>query len=1102
MKKLFLINLFVYFGSFFSNAQTIADMYFPSSNITCIAKDKNNNIWVGTNRQGLWKYSKDSCWQQCPIIRNNLDTLDFSQYEIRSLSADTSSGIWVANNGYGFPEYLSSSIDYLPNNFDIAYRYKYPNGFPSRNTSCVSVSKNNEVWASFLPHYPQSTFLSPFASQAGGISRKNINVGTSFTNLSYTLPQGAFYDPSRYTGDARPVSTVACGENEIWVARDKYYFDNAKAQIVRYNHSGTVIGTYLMENIIPDIFGIVGSPVALHFDTRGNGWVGTNWGFAVLKNGVWSSINHTSMPTLTPGTINNNAIWSNHLGQVFIGTQNGLIIYDGVGLPTNPASYMRFYGGMDILGGCVDDNDNTWFATAYGIFKLGTPERITEILVYNVNEQDNTENYAASRRPMPTGGNPCLLTPLVKIAADGSKSTFFKIMGNSIAQYSVRIKGVGNSEPEKYGILSFLPNLPNIGDSIRILYKHPSYKDVNTPHLIEFEVYDTLTNIVEKTFKVTMKPVPVLFVHGLWSDGSAFEIMKNYLLSNGYDYYSLLNPSYPNYKHFAENAPSIPTYINFLKQRCYAFNLSVGKVDVVTHSMGGILTRLYLQNSAGLDYRKDINKFITINTPHSGSQAANLLVGSSFCFKTSTAGSESCYGLVNLFARFGGGGEWNNYQAVQDLRVNSAATRDLLNGANFLAHQNIVPSHLIVSTRDFPSIPGSLLLYRCKTPVCLLAQAAYAILCQNQNLNDCVQNNLFGGEQNDWIVALNSQKAGLTNGNATYTQFSHLNHIEIEKDLGVCTEIKNLLSFKNDNPKFNLTGFYPPTLPPPIRDQRGQNQSQAKMVTTIELSATTTGIVQTGSVINLTVTGSSDINTLVTMSGNDTLDIESNYYSSNTVTFQYTVPQNASGKIKFAVIGFGTTNVFDTLSIQLGSAIVLPITLSQFNGKTMDNTNYLQWQTATEINTQYFEVDRSVDAQNWFRLGKVKAAGNSQITQNYAFSDEKPNSKNYYRLKSVDNDGKSVFSSVIYLSNSKEYELEVFPVPSKQQVTIRYNTFESETAKVTIYDVVGKLCYTTDVAVDNTSSDYLIDISRLSKGVYFLNFTVNGRNLVSKIIKE
>ncbi|MBI4648729.1 MAG: alpha/beta hydrolase [Bacteroidia bacterium] len=124
-------------------------------------------------------------------------------------------------------------------------------------------------------------------------------------------------------------------------------------------------------------------------------------------------------------------------------------------------------------------------------------------------------------------------------------------------------------------------------------------------------------------------------VHGLWGEPSAFNEMEHDLIFSGlyplYNYSSVLSPlllkidyKVSNSYSFASNANVIPDNIDKILKRARDNNYSAGKVDIVAHSMGGILARQYIQSYSHYHDREDVHKLITLNTPHSGSQAANL----------------------------------------------------------------------------------------------------------------------------------------------------------------------------------------------------------------------------------------------------------------------------------------------------------------------------------------------------------------------------------------------------------------------------------------------------------------------------------------------
>lgn len=100
---------------------------------------------------------------------------------------------------------------------------------------------------------------------------------------------------------------------------------------------------------------------------------------------------------------------------------------------------------------------------------------------------------------------------------------------------------------------------------------------------------------------------------------------------------------------------------------------------------------------------------------------------------------------------------------------------------------------------------------------------------------------------------------------------------------------------------------------------------------------------------------------------------------------------------------------------------VLPIELTQFKVKTIGQNNILTWTTATELNNNRFEVERSEDALNWLTVGQVLGSGTSTHTNKYKFEDQTfKRVVNYYRLKQIDHNGVSKFYEPIVVDNAKD----------------------------------------------------------------------------------
>ena len=95
-----------------------------------------------------------------------------------------------------------------------------------------------------------------------------------------------------------------------------------------------------------------------------------------------------------------------------------------------------------------------------------------------------------------------------------------------------------------------------------------------------------------------------------------------------------------------------------------------------------------------------------------------------------------------------------------------------------------------------------------------------------------------------------------------------------------------------------------------------------------------------------------------------------------------------------------------------GNDQALPIKLLGFTATKEGSKNLLQWTTVQEVNSSYFEVERSGDGVNYKAIGQVNGAGNSSVAKNYSLVDAKPvNGMNYYRLKMVDKDGQSILTA-------------------------------------------------------------------------------------------
>lgn len=109
--------------------------------------------------------------------------------------------------------------------------------------------------------------------------------------------------------------------------------------------------------------------------------------------------------------------------------------------------------------------------------------------------------------------------------------------------------------------------------------------------------------------------------------------------------------------------------------------------------------------------------------------------------------------------------------------------------------------------------------------------------------------------------------------------------------------------------------------------------------------------------------------------------------------------------------------------------VILPVELLEFNGYNKNDVNILRWSTATEINNDYFTLERSVDGLNWLTIEQVNGSGNSSVEVSYEYIDGTyPNEINYYRLTQTDFNGKSETFNIIGIVNLKVNETSDYTI--------------------------------------------------------------------------
>lgn len=177
--------------------------------------------------------------------------------------------------------------------------------------------------------------------------------------------------------------------------------------------------------------------------------------------------------------------------------------------------------------------------------------------------------------------------------------------------------------------------------------------------------------------------------------------------------------------------------------------------------------------------------------------------------------------------------------------------------------------------------------------------------------------------------------------------------------------------------------------------------------------------------------------------------------------------------------------------------IVLPLQIISFTATRNFNSNVLLWKTAQEVNTSYFEIQRSGDGINFSATGRINAAGNTQ--SNYSFTDQHPlNGIDYYRLKITDGDGKYTYSKIIQVNNTTVTSMVIKPNPSTNGKFLLDLGAIKNNIIVRITDNNGREVYTQQLSL---AQNITINLSK-PKGIYHLQVFYDGGRGTQKVVVE
>jgi len=819
--------------------------------------------------------------------------------------------------------------------------------------------------------------------------------------------------------------------------------------VVDSNISGGLYGLYFIDEFVG--FAVGSNGLILKTIDSGNTWIPKPSGVTTRLEDVYFRDQNNGFAVGFSGTL----LVTNDGGETWINNTSA-----------NTNSIRGVHGGQ---------NSSTYAVGSFGAILKYCGLSCENLEVYNQYNNNNNEIQLEINN--------------LSIAADGTDSTIFRYYGSNLNDISFKILDDQNQENSDSVLWGSFNTGQVVNDYYEIKYNHPEYFDIpGQQHKnASVQIVNNTTNEPIAQYPIKIVRPSLLLVHGIWSNGdNAFGVFENNLIQN--------NLYKPNQIHKVEyisdqfNFESVKQYVidkNYLiKSKTRFENISIGKIDVICHSNGGLLSRYYIQSQ---QYQDDINKLITFNTPHYGSQFADLLLD-----------SDNFPSDITTF--LGQIGKSTTNGVIDDLRVEGQFVSDLQNIG--LSNTSNVALHTLSSTQQLDGVGG------------FLENKWYAFIVRiltrhyfQTDSPDIFLNDLFNNDTSDLIVPSQSQIGGITQTSNTLNE----NHIGATENDVMQSEAINLLDQNpNDIIHFSNNGFQPPS-PSLIYDfSSGSSLMSSNEISneTLTISNPIEGTAyNAGEMVVVDVNGSNGIVNVISTMGNENIPLINQESENNsTPSFNFTIPENAFGRLEIVSVGFDANGYadYDSTYIMVGTnAVLQEIEVSQetiyvVEGQKSIFRVYGIYDDGVKRNIT------SVDDLNY-----VFANNNAAVTEN-GFVDGLQEGDDILTITYLN---KTVDVPIIILNSSEwiditlsnpevssgKFDLVIYPNPTQNQLFFSWSdNMISDQLELSIYDMSGKLVFSQTY----TQKPSQLDVNQLNSGIYLLKIKSNDQILTRRIIKK
>jgi len=186
-------------------------------------------------------------------------------------------------------------------------------------------------------------------------------------------------------------------------------------------------------------------------------------------------------------------------------------------------------------------------------------------------------------------------------------------------------------------------------------------------------------------------------------------------------------------------------------------------------------------------------------------------------------------------------------------------------------------------------------------------------------------------------------------------------------------------------------------------------------------------------------------------------------------------------------------------------AITLPVKLLNFAAKKDGNSVKIEWSTASELNSDYFLIEKAGANGTFTYLDKQNSASeNTNTIQNYSIRDYNPfNGINYYRLTQFDKDGTAAKPELTSLNFNELIIVNatVFPNPTQRDINFNLENFNGKSIKTRLINLFGQVLHEEEFNTQTGAGKYQLGLkNELPKGQYILSLSDNSFKKNIKLI--